>query len=193
MHSLAPPPAGGALGDRLACLCLETVLIVHYSIYICIYFPLYYSSNSFLWKRRHFSLVLREVQRSRGTSHSSLKTPSSQVVITSSTRTWTLFTSWYLIITVITIWRERTSMLRSHHIVITVITRWQHVMFNSVLFTSLDWGLSVSIATVNKMDPHECWEQQQNNNSMNTYVICFYYSTYSIYIYMHLFSYFLEQ
>ncbi len=28
MLSLAPPPAGGALGDRLACLCLETVLSV---------------------------------------------------------------------------------------------------------------------------------------------------------------------
>ncbi len=25
---LAPPRAGGALGDRLACLCLETVLIL---------------------------------------------------------------------------------------------------------------------------------------------------------------------
>lgn len=46
-------------------------------------------------------------------------------------------------------------MLRSRHVVITVIPRLTKVMFNSVLFTSLDWGLSISIATVNKTNPRK--------------------------------------
>ncbi len=48
---------------------------------------------------------------SGGTSRSSQKTPSSQVAITSSTKKWTRFTSWYIVITlirIITKWRERT-------------------------------------------------------------------------------------
>ncbi len=32
------------------------------------------------------------------------------------------------------------NMLHSRHHVITVIPRWQHLTFNSVLFTSSDWG-----------------------------------------------------
>ncbi len=57
---------------------------------------------AFLWQ--HYQRLNRAcggqvVQWSRGTSCSSQKTPSSQVVITSSPRTWTLFTSWNLVIT----------------------------------------------------------------------------------------------
>ncbi len=40
MRSLAPPPAGGTLVDRLVCLCLETVLyiVISSSPKICIVF-----------------------------------------------------------------------------------------------------------------------------------------------------------
>ncbi len=65
----------------------------------------------FLWQHyQHLNSACggQAVQRSRGTSRSSQKTPSSKVVITSSMRTWMLFTSWNLVIT--GIWRERTSI-----------------------------------------------------------------------------------
>ncbi len=42
VHSLAPPPAGGALGDRLASLCLETVL--HHT-----YTHKYIHKNTVVW------------------------------------------------------------------------------------------------------------------------------------------------
>ncbi len=41
VRSLAPPPAGGTLGDRLACLCLDTILST------CIFgFVVYFDSSS---------------------------------------------------------------------------------------------------------------------------------------------------
>lgn len=42
----------------------------------------------------------------------------------------------------------REVLLRSQHVIITVILRWQHVTFYLKLFTSSDWELCFSLATL---------------------------------------------
>ncbi len=82
------------------------ITVISWWQHVTFYSELFASSDSELCiSMATLSTPKQILRRSRGTSRSSQKTPSSQVVIT---RTWTLFTSWNLVITGIPIWRERT-------------------------------------------------------------------------------------